>query len=168
MVVFADETDLHESFPVGVPYMQAGDGPPNLGEVSVQGTRHADVLKTWLAIQHLGRRGIEQLVDESYRLTDRLTSTLGAREGVRLATDPDMNVVCFRVAPDWCDPAATDDLTTRLGEFLLREREVFVSRPTYRGRTWLRVVLLNPYADEAVLDRLVDGVDEFLRHHRPD
>ena len=158
-LLLADRTVLDESFSVGAPYVDR-DGPPNLGELTVQGTRHADVLKCWLTFEHLGRRGIEQLVEESYRLTDHLVSGIEERESLELASTPETNIVAFRANP--ATGTDLDALNAALRDHLLREHDVYLSLPTYRGAKWLRAVLLNPHTDEAVVDRLLDGVDAFL------
>ena len=159
-LLLADRTVLEEDFRVGAPYVDR-DGPPNLGELTVQGTRHADVLKCWLTFGHLGRRGIAHLVEESYRLTDRLVAGIRRRDGLELASDPETNVVCFRAAPAGAG-ADLDALNGALRDHLLREHEVYLSLPTYRDARWLRAVLLNPHTDGATVDRLLDGVDGFL------
>lgn len=162
MVLFADRDALVEDFRVGAPYMRQDEGRPNLGEVSVQGTRHADVLKLWLTFQHLGRSGLQALVEESYRLTAHARESVAARPALELATDPETNIVCFRAAPDRCDPGEYDALNDALQASLLADADVFVSLPTYRGSKWLRMVLLNPYTDVETLDVLFEHVDAFL------
>lgn len=166
MALFADTDVLHEEFSVGAPYMRDEDAIPNLGELSVQGTRHADVLKLWLTFQHLGRAGLAQLIEESYRLTASLHERVLDHEALESASSPETNIVCFRAVPDWCPIAERDDLNSRLQRTLLTDHDVFVSLPTYRGDRWLRVVLSNPYTDEAVLDRLFAGIDSFLEAER--
>jgi glutamate/tyrosine decarboxylase-like PLP-dependent enzyme len=143
--------------------MRGDDAIPNLGELSVQGTRRAEVLKLWLTFQHLGRDGLEQLIDESYRLTAEVRDRVADHEALELASEPEMNLVCFRAAPEWCPPDERDDLNSRLQQTLLSENDVFVSLPTYRDSRWLRVVLLNPFTGPTVLDRIFSGVDAFLR-----
>lgn len=164
-LLLSDRTVLEESFRVGAPYVDR-DGPPNLGELTVQGTRHADVLKCWLTFGHLGRRGIEQLVEESYRLTGHLVAGIEERGSLELASTPETNLVCFRANPG--NGTDLDALNGALRDHLLREQDVYLSLPTYRGSKWLRAVLLNPHTDEAVLDRLLDGVDGFLAGDRGD
>jgi glutamate/tyrosine decarboxylase-like PLP-dependent enzyme len=167
MALFADVDVLHDDFRVGDPYTRGDDATPNLGELGVQGTRRADVLKLWLTFQHLGRAGLAGLVAESYRLTAAVRERVADRDALTVASEPETNIVCFRAAPDWCPPAERDALNVRLQRTLLREHDVFVSLPTYRGSRWLRVVLLNPYTDEAVVDRLFEGVDAVLQAARP-
>ncbi len=65
---------LNNAFRVHAPYMGGGDEFVNIGETSVQATRHADVLKFWLSLQHTGKARYTQLIDESYRLTSYLVN----------------------------------------------------------------------------------------------
>jgi glutamate/tyrosine decarboxylase-like PLP-dependent enzyme len=166
MALFRDASVLDSQFRVGAPYMRRDERLWNRGEVGVQGTRHADVLKLWLSLQHVGERGYEGLIDESYRLTDHFVSRVREREWLELASDPELNLICFRVAPDGVDESAYDELNGTAQRSLLREADVFLSLPTYRGSRWLRAVLLNPYTDEAVIDRLFDHLDGVVQRRR--
>lgn len=167
MALFADVDVLQAEFRVGAPYMRGDDVTPNLGEVSVQGTRRAAVLKLWLTLQHLGRAGLEQLVDEGYRLSVVVRDRVADHDALELATEPELNLVCFRAAPTWCPPDQRDELNSRLQQTLHTEHDVFVSLPTYRDERWLRAVLLNPFTDESTIDRLFEAIDAFLRANRP-
>jgi glutamate/tyrosine decarboxylase-like PLP-dependent enzyme len=167
MALFADLDVLEEDFRVGAPYMRGDDAIPNLGELSVQGTRRAEVLKLWLTFQHLGREGLGELIDESYRLTALVRDCVADQDALELASEPEMNIVCFRAAPDWCPPDERDALNGRLQRYLLSRQDVFVSLPTYRDTRWLRVVLLNPFTDKSTLDRLFGGIERFLEAERP-
>jgi len=166
MALFADVDVLDEEFRIGAPYMRGDDAIPNLGELSVQGTRRADVLKLWLTLQHLGRDGLEQLIDESYRLTATVRDRVADHDALELASDPEMNIVCFRAAPEWCPPEERDKLNNRLQQTLLSEYDVFVSLPTYRDSRWLRVVLLNPFTDPDTIQQLFSGTDTFLNSEK--
>jgi glutamate/tyrosine decarboxylase-like PLP-dependent enzyme len=162
MALFADTDVLHEDFRIGAPYVRGDDAVLNLGEVSIQGTRRAEILKLWLTFQHLGRDGLEQLIDESYRLTTMIRDHIDEHDALELASAPEMNIVCFRAVPEWCPPEERDDLNSQLQQALLAEYDIFVSLPTYRDSRWLRVVLLNPFTGEDTIQRLFSGVDAFL------
>jgi L-2,4-diaminobutyrate decarboxylase len=167
MALFANVDVLQEDFRIGAPYMGGDDAIPNLGELSVQGTRRAEILKLWLSFQHLGREGLGQLIDESYRLTAMIRTHIADHDALELASEPEMNLVCFRAVPDWCPPDERDALNGRLQRRLLSAQDIFVSLPTYRDDRWLRIVLLNPFTDETTLDRLFDGINGFLDADRP-
>jgi glutamate/tyrosine decarboxylase-like PLP-dependent enzyme len=163
MALFADIDVLQEDFRIGAPYMRGDDAIPNLGELSIQGTRRSEILKLWLTFQQLGREGLTQLIDESYRLTTTIRDRVVDHDALELASEPEMNLVCFRAAPEWCPSDEQDELNSQLQRTLLSEHEIFVSLPTYRGKRWLRVVLLNPFTDEETIDRLFDGISATLR-----
>lgn len=161
MVLFKDASLLEKHFRVSAPYMRGNDEFTNIGEISVQGTHHADVLKLWLSFQHIGRKGFEQLINESYSLTAHLINEIEKRPFLQMASKPEMNIVCFRGAPDWLDENEWDDWNARLQNYLLREGNVFLSLPLYRGSRWLRAVLLNPFSNEKTIDAMFDYVDKF-------
>ncbi|ELY94427.1 pyridoxal phosphate-dependent decarboxylase family protein [Natrialba taiwanensis] len=162
MALFADVDMLQEDFQIGAPYMRGDDAVPNLGELSVQGTRRAEVLKLWLTFEHLGRDGLDQLIDESYRLTTMIRDRVVEHNALELASRPEMNIVCFQAVPQWCPPEERDDLNSQLQQVLLSEYDLFVSLPTYHDSRWLRVVLLNPFTGEDTIQRLFNGIDAFL------
>ena len=161
MALFRDMQGMEAAFRVPSPYAGGGDAVTNLGEISVHGSRRVEVLKLWLSLQHLGTHGYGQLVDEGCRLTDYLRRKVEERTHLRAAGDSDTNILCFRVTPPRVDGVRLDELNSRLQTFLLRERGLFLSCPPYRGARWLRAILLNPFADEQLVDGLFDDIDSF-------
>jgi len=161
MVLFRDVGLLETAFRISAPYMGGDDEFINIGEQSVQGTHHADVLKFWLSLQHIGKSGYARLIDDSYRLTSHLVEQIKSRPFLKIAGQPEMNLVCFRGEPDWVTPSDWDDWNARLQTYLLREGSVFLSLPLYRKSRWLRAVLLNPFTGKATIDALFQHIDNF-------
>jgi glutamate/tyrosine decarboxylase-like PLP-dependent enzyme len=161
MVLFKDFNTLKATFQIQAPYMKSTEGLANLGEISVQGTRHADVLKLWLSLQHLGRQSYAQLIDESYALTQYFTEEVRKRSFLTLASEPQMNIICFRGTPDSVLPNCWDEWNTELQTYLLGEH-IFLSLPLYQGQRWLRAVLLNPYTSHTQLANLFTAIDTFM------
>ena len=64
MTLFRDAKGWQDNFRIGAPYMGEEDDAINLGEVSLQGTRHGDVLKLWMTLQHLGQAGCAEIIEE--------------------------------------------------------------------------------------------------------
>ncbi len=164
MALFRDMRGMEKAFRVPSPYAGGGDAVTNLGEITVHGSRRVEVLKLWLSLQHLGRRGYGRLVDEGCRLTEYLRCKVEGRPYLRAAGDPDTNILCFRATSPGADVARLDELNLKLQKFLLRERGLFLSCPPYRGARLLRAILLNPFADEQLVDGLFDDIDSFRRN----
>ena len=161
MVMFRDGSILERVFRIPAPYMRDGESFTNLGEVSVQGTHHADILKLWLSLQHIGQAGYAQLIDESYALTAFLVEQIKQRTFLELASQPEMNIVCFRGIPHYLPETEWDKWNAALQDNLLHKAGIFLSLPLYRKSRWLRSVLLNPYTDETTLERMFRHIDEF-------
>lgn len=112
---------LNNAFRVHAPYMGGGDEFVNIGETSVQATRHADVLKFWLSLQHTGKSRYTQLIDESYRLTSYLVNQ---RKPIVLEnqreTRNEFNM--FSREPKWIMSSDWDDWNKRLKTHLFVRR----------------------------------------------
>ena len=132
MVLFRDFAGLADTFQIEAPYMQRSPQWWNLGEVSVQGTRHADILKLWLSLQHLGKQGYARLIEGSYQLTAYLVASIRERSYLQLATQPQINVICFRLA-------GSDRANEQLQKFLLQEYNTFLSLHRYKQKQWLKM-----------------------------
>ncbi|HIK43896.1 MAG TPA: aminotransferase class V-fold PLP-dependent enzyme [Leptolyngbyaceae cyanobacterium M65_K2018_010] len=162
-VLFRDMALLDSHFRIAAPYMNAEPRWTNLGEISVQGTRHPDVLKLWLSLQHLGKAGYAALVDGSYALTAVMVEHLRQRSDLSLATEPEMNLVCFRGCPPHLAPDRWDGWNAQAQQRLLKQAQVFLSLPRLRGHLWLKAVLLNPFTTAGHLAPLFDQLDDWLR-----
>jgi glutamate/tyrosine decarboxylase-like PLP-dependent enzyme len=162
ILLVSDESVLQDGFRVGAPYMGESPDLINLGEISVQGTRHADVLKLWLSLRHLGSLGYAQLIDRAFGLAHYFTRKVKQRPFLQMMGTPQLNIVCFRAVPERATADRIDDCNARLQAFLLREGNTFLSLPLYRGNRWLRAVLLNPYTDETTIDEVFDHIDAFI------
>lgn len=160
-VLFREMGLLHSHFRIPAPYMDTDADWVNLGEISVQGTRHPDVLKLWLSLQHLGKAGCAALVDHGYRLAAALVDQVHQRPYLALATAPEMNVLCFRGCPPAQPADAWDDWNIGLQRFLLTEAEVFLSLPLWQGQRWLKAVLLNPFTTPDHIATLFDYIDRY-------
>ncbi|MEM1311770.1 MAG: pyridoxal-dependent decarboxylase, partial [Cyanobacteria bacterium P01_H01_bin.153] len=153
-VLFRDLSHLQQSFQVAAPYMNAAADWMNLGEISVQGTRHADILKLWLSLQHLGKHGYSELIAANYALTETFVAAVQARPFLELASSPEMNLVCFRGCPSWLSGDQWDPWNRDLQAYLLKQAKAFLSLPRYRGQNWLKAVLLNPYTTAADIQQI--------------
>lgn len=160
MVLFRDMDVVEAEFEIGKPYFTSAPDARNLGEIGIQGTRAPDVLKLWLTLQHIGLDGFAGIIEQTNALAQHFKAQVKLRPGLRLASEPDMNIVCFRAELDGRSSEARDRLNADLRQHLLAEG-FFLSLPTFQGSSWLRTVLLNPFTTVARLDDLFAALDRF-------
>ena len=160
-VLFRNMGLLESHFRVLAPYMNTEADWTNLGEISIQGTRHTDVLKLWLTLQHLGKTGCAALIDAGYALTAHFVDQVRQRSYLELASPPDMNLACFRGCPPSLPPSQWDAWNAQLQQVLLSQQQTFLSLPRFRQQRWLKAVLLNPYTTHDQITRLFEAIDRY-------
>lgn len=162
IVLFREFDLLQQQFRIAAPYMHDHDDWPNLGELTVQGTRHPDILKLWLSLQHIGKQGYAAIIDHTYALAEAFTAEVKRRPFLELASQPQMNLICFRGVPDRLPPDRWDDWNRSLQHYLLDQGHTFLSLPVYRGQRWLKAVLLNPFTEKAQVYQIFEHIDQFV------
>jgi glutamate/tyrosine decarboxylase-like PLP-dependent enzyme len=183
-VLFKNFDLLKQHFRILAPYMGDDSEWANLGELNVQGTRHPDILKLWLSLQHIGSAGYAEIIRHNYALTNQFVQAVQARPALQLASEPQMNLICFRLAPHTSTASALKDhsltekqqgdnnldtLNAALQSYLLATANttdsVFLSLPRYKGQRWLKAVLLNPYTSPQHIQKLFNHIDAFIQKH---
>ncbi|MEO1404573.1 MAG: aminotransferase class I/II-fold pyridoxal phosphate-dependent enzyme [Cyanobacteria bacterium J06635_1] len=162
MVLFRNFDLLNQQFRILAPYMNDHDEWANLGELTVQGTRHPDILKLWLSLQHIGKQGYADIIHHNFALTDFFAAEVQKRSFLTLASQPQMNLICFRGTPDWLPETGWDKWNQTLQTHLLNHGHTFLSLPVYRGQRWLKAVLLNPFTTAEDIRLLFEQIDRFI------
>jgi L-2,4-diaminobutyrate decarboxylase len=145
------------------------------GEMTIQGTRRFDALKTWLSLKHLGRRHFDVMVDRTVDLAHYMASRVKASEDLEMCANVTMNICCFRYRPKPLleredtltevekGQVATflDDLNVEVQKRLEASGEGFLSVSTYKGKKVLRAVIHNRCVREANIDSILRAVCRF-------
>jgi glutamate/tyrosine decarboxylase-like PLP-dependent enzyme len=127
-------------------------------QYSLEGTRPFRALKLWLSWKHLGSHGFAELIERNVELARHLTE--GARRRGFEVIEPQLAVVCLRLAPAGLDDPTTDDLQRRLQRALEESSAGWLSTTVLRGRAWLRAGVINYLSTEADADRILDVLVE--------
>ena len=127
-------------------------------QYSLEGTRPFRALKLWLAWKHLGSDGFAELIDRTIGLARYLAD--GARRRGWEVIDPQLAVVCLRLAPEGLRRDEVDELQRRLQRALEVSGAGWLSTTTLRGRVWLRAGVINYLSTEADADRILDTLTD--------
>lgn len=130
-------------------------------QYSLEGTRRFRALKLWLSWKHLGSNGLARLIEGNVDLARHLADR--AKELGFEVVDPELAVVCLRLAPAGLDHAAADELQRRLQRSLEVSGVGWLSTTTLRSRTWLRAGVINYLSTEADADRILDTLVDASR-----
>jgi L-2,4-diaminobutyrate decarboxylase len=149
LLLVRDQSTLHAAFGTGLPYMEPATVGAHGGEIGLQGSRPAEILKLWLGLRQLGMAGINSLLSNALARRERLQQSLDS-QALDVVSGPLHLLAC---APKNADADQCDRWSAQLRQRLLDE-QIMVSRPCYRGRHHIKVVLGNPHTSDALIKHL--------------
>lgn len=161
MVLFRNFEKMTENFRISAPYMKEQDMFINLGEINIQGTKHAEIVKLWLSLLSLGKKGYGELIDYTFSISEKFAEEIRKRNYLKMVSEPELNIVCFRGEPENLSPSETDEWNKNLQEYLVKQTGFFLSLPKYKNALWLRAVLLNPFLTFQHIEQLFSEIDAF-------
>ena len=157
LLLLRDRTHLRQAFSTGLPYMQAPNGVDHGGEIGLQGTRPAEILKLWLGLRQLGEAGIEATLSGALQRRKAFAAMLDPNKMTLLSGD--LHLLAFQAREGGIDAAACWSEETRQ---MLLSHGYMLSRPFYGDRFCLKAVLGNPHTTAQHLSDLSDRLNASL------
>jgi glutamate/tyrosine decarboxylase-like PLP-dependent enzyme len=157
-----DEAALRTAFSAHGEYLR--DLPPdevNFLDRGPELSRPARVLGAWMVVRSAGRRELARQVEADLRLAGLAAELLAEDPRLELVTRPVLSVVAFRHASRPGEPEedrAARDL--RLMEATLRDGALMLSTTRVRGRSAVRMVIMNHRTTEEDVRRSVSRIRE--------
>ena len=152
---------LYSDFYIPLPYLMKDKEEHHQGEITLQGTRYPDILKLWLSLQHLGNFGYSEIINNSYKFTNLFKKKLLEINNVKIACEPEMNIVCFRYEMRNKSRIENNSINLNLQKFLFKKYNIFFSFVEYNGCKWLRAVLLNPFFNMKHIKKICSAIFKF-------
>jgi aromatic-L-amino-acid/L-tryptophan decarboxylase len=106
-------------------------------------SRRFRALKVWMSFKRYGAREIGRWVDANVAQAEHLHALAEASAEFESATPPRMSGVCLRYAPDGLDEARSAKLHARVAQRLEELGRFWFSTTVMKGRTWLRINIVN-------------------------
>ena len=164
MLLVRSERELQAAFAQRAPYLFQGDGEAtrvrDQGVRSFQCSRRADVLKLWVVLQRLGRRGIAALHDHLCDLA--VLGSRGAREASassRCFTRRSRTSSAFATSVNGgADDETLDAVNREIRERYNRSGVGWITATLLDGRRVLRVTMMNPRSTLAHIRGMVDAL----------
>jgi len=161
--IVRDEVAHRRAMTISASYLPlASEGERDPSHYVPELSRRARGFATWAMIRHLGRQGIEALVDGASDVAASIAQALAKEPGIAIANDVLLNQVIVRFGADWPAEQA-DDLTKRTIGALQREGALFAGGAIWRGRQVLRLSVTNYQTNTA---QAVEAVEAIVRAYR--
>ena len=157
LLLLRDRTHLRQAFATGLPYMQEPTGMDHGGEIGLQGTRPAEILKLWLGLRQLGETGIEATLSGALQRRAAFAALLDPEKLTLLSGD--LHLLAFQAKQGGGDAAARWSEETRQ---MLLSQGYMLSRPFYGDRFCLKAVFGNPHTTAQHLSDLSDRLNGSL------
>jgi len=163
MLLVRAERELQAAFAQRAPYLFHGSDDAtrvrDQGVRSFQCSRRADVLKLWVVLQRLGRRGIALLHDHLCDLAMQVREELAQHSEFEILHAPDSNILCFRYVGDRrADDETLDAINREIRERYNKSGAGWITATLLGGRRVLRVTMMNPRSTRAHIRTLADGL----------
>ena len=128
----------------------------NRGELGVQGSRPAEIIKLWLGLRFLGIEGIEKILKESLLKKSIFIENLDQNK-FDIYGGP-LHIVSF--LPKRMDTEESNNWTLKAKKYLI-EKNYMISRPFYKGKYYLRVVFGNFNTTTLHISELTNLINTF-------
>ncbi len=158
LLLVAHLEDLFKCFSTGFPYIEpSSEFQFQGGEIGLQGSRPAEIIKLWIGLKQLGQKGIQLLLEESLSRKQSLFEKLDCRK-LKLITGP---LHLIAVTPRYATNVEADHWSLSTKARLL-ESNFMLSRPKYHRRHYLKAVMGNPHTKISHIEELSDILNQSI------
>ena len=154
LLLVSNMSTLKNTFSTGLPYISSNENIINRGEIGIQGSRPAEVIKLWLGLRFLGLIGIKEILKSSINRKDFFIKKIN-KDKYDIYSGP-LHIVSF--LPKGLDPKDSDAWTqSKVNE--LRKNKFMLSRPKFKGKYFLRAVMGNYNTEQSHIEELLRLLD---------
>ena len=154
LLLVSNMSTLENTFNTGLPYISSKENIINRGEIGIQGSRPAEVIKLWLGLRFLGLNGIENILKSSIKRKEFFINNI-SKNKFDIYSGP-LHIVSF--IPKKLEPEESDTWTQNKVNELIKNN-FMLSRPKFKGRYFLRVVMGNYNTKESHIEELLRLLD---------
>ena len=156
LLLVSEMSTLENTFCTGLPYISSKNDITNRGEIGIQGSRPAEIIKLWLGLRFLGLKGIEEILKSSIKRKDFFIKNI-SKNKFEIYSGP-LHIISF--LPKGLTIKDTDSWTqTKVKE--LMKNNFMLSRPKFKGKYYLRIVMGNYNTKESHIIELLNILDAY-------
>ncbi len=151
ILIVSDIDSLKSTFSTGLPYVSSESNVLNRGELGIQGSRPAEIIKLWLGLRFLGMSGIENVLSSSIDKRKFFENNLNKNK-YDLYSGP-LHIISF--IPKGMSKSDSDEWTLNK-RIILMKNNYMLSRPVFKNKYFLRAVLGNYNTSKNHINKLLE------------
>ena len=150
LLLVSNMSTLVKPFSTGLPYISSKENIINRGEIGIQGSRPAEIIKLWLGLRFLGLMGIEEILKSSIKRKEFFIKKIN-KKNFEIYSGP-LHIISF--LPKGLTTQDSDFWTkTKINK--LMKNNFMLSRPKFKNKYYLRVVMGNYNTKESHIEKLL-------------
>ena len=122
--------------------------------IGIQGSRPAEIIKLWLGLRFLGLKGIEEILKSSINRRDFFIKNI-CKNKFEIYSGP-LHIISF--LPKGLTTEDSDFWTQKKVNELMKNNYM-ISRPKFKGKYYLRVVMGNYNTNESHIEEVLKILD---------
>ncbi|MGD8306899.1 MAG: pyridoxal-dependent decarboxylase [Ignavibacteria bacterium] len=134
---------FHEKEQQGIDFIQR----------SIECTRSGLGMKFFFVLASIGESGLQKVVDQLYDLTLESYYYLKNQRDFECPVIPQSNILCFRID-------GSDDKQLKIRNKLTNEGSFYLTSTEFKGKRFLRLVLMSPNTKIQDIHKLIDRIRE--------
>lgn len=154
LLLLSNKNNLKSTFSTGIPYLTSKNNVHDRGELGIQGSRPAEIIKLWLSLRFLGLQGIEDILKNSIDKKEFFQKNLDDNK-FDICSGP-LHIISF--LPKKMNSKDSDSWT-EIKRLKLLEKNFMLSRPRYKSRYFLRAVFGNYNTSYSYIRDLLDLIN---------
>lgn len=161
LVLFREGRRSFETFSQQANYLFAGQDPTetwhDLAQRTLECTKRSLGLQVYGSLRTYGTDYFAAYIEQMFEMGEAFGAMVESRPHWELATKPEGNIVCFRYAPP--SMADADAFNAAVREAIVKDGSYYIVKTVLRGKTYLRVTIINPRTELSDLEGLLARVE---------
>lgn len=161
-VLVRDHRTLDRAFTQEASYIFHDKDQPGVDFIhrTVECTKAGLGLKLFFVVATLGERGLAAYLERQFELTLEAYDYIRRLPEFECAVRPQANILCFRIKN------AENDVQLAVRNHLTAQGNFYLSTTEFRGKRYLRIVVMSPHTTLDDIKRLITVVLTAAHHHR--
>jgi L-2,4-diaminobutyrate decarboxylase len=127
---------------------------------TIECTKSALGIIAYTALKYYGNHYYKEYIDSRYDLAATFATEVRSDNRLRLAVDPESNIICFRFAPGGSDDLALNQINAEIRSRIIKDGSFYIVQVELEGKIWLRLTIINPVTSVNDLKTLLKRVLE--------